>query len=318
MATKKTKKKKIETTRVVIVGAGSVGATAAFAIMVQGVASEIVLIDVNQKKCQGEARDLEQGLSFVPQTKVWAGSYADCKTADIIIITAGIAQKPGQTRLELTNTNARIVREVVANIRRHTAETVILMVTNPLDVMTYIAQQTAKLPAGQIFGTGTTLDSSRFRYYLAQRVGIAPTSVGAYLLGEHGDSSVPVYSHVNVMGEPFSALTGLGKKVAADAYQTTRNAAYEVIAKKGATYYAIALAVARIVRSVLYDENHVFPVSVNLTGQYGIKNVCLSLPAVIGRRGVSKIYTPKLSTDELKRLKKSATIIRKTIDQTKK
>jgi len=311
--TKPKTKTEIESTRVAIIGAGSVGSTVAFALMIQGLASEIVLIDRNQTKAQGEARDLEQGLSFVPRTKVWAGDYKDCLTADVVVITAGIAQKPGQTRLELAGTNSKIVAEVTKNITQYTKKAIILVVTNPLDVTTYIAIKAAKLKKGQVFGSGTTLDSSRFRFYLAQKTGLDPESVGAYLLGEHGDSSVPVYSHANIMGEPITGMTGYSKKIALAAYQTARNAAAEVIKKKGATYYAIALAVTRIVRAVIYDENHVFPVSTLLTGEYGLNDVCLSVPAVVGRTGVKKILKVKLSREENKELKKSGQVIKKTI-----
>ncbi|OGY45492.1 MAG: L-lactate dehydrogenase [Candidatus Buchananbacteria bacterium RIFCSPHIGHO2_01_FULL_44_11] len=312
------KKSKTESTRVVIIGTGSVGATTAFALMTQGIASEIVLIDRNKNKAQGEAKDLEQGLSFVPQAKVWAGGYADCRQADVIIITAGLAQKPGQTRLELTKTNGEIIKGIIKEIKRYTKDAIILVVTNPLDVMTYLASKESGFAAGRVLGSGTTLDSSRFRYYLAKKTGLAATSVGAYLLGEHGDSSVPVYSHVNVMGEPIGSLPGATKKAAVAAYKTARNAAYEVIAKKGATYYAIALAASRLVRAILYDENHVFPVSVLLKGEYGLKDVCLSVPAVIGRTGVKKIIKVKLNAAETKQLHRSAKIIQKAIADVKK
>lgn len=304
----------IETTRVVIVGAGLVGSTAAFALMTQGIASEIVLIDVNKDKALGEAMDLEHGLSFAKQARVWAGDYADCQEADVVVVCAGLGQKPGQTRLELAKVNGKIITEVVKNIRRYTDKAVILMVTNPLDVMTYIALKTSGLPNYQVFGTGTTLDSSRFRYLLAEEFGVAAESMGAYLIGEHGDSEAPVYSHANLMGEPILNLPEYNKKAVEQAFQKTKNAAYEIIAKKGATYYAIALAVSRIVRAILYDENHVFPVSSLLSGQYGLKDICLSLPSVVGRIGIKRVLEINLSDDELSQLKKSADIARKTIE----
>lgn len=307
----------IETTRVVIVGAGFVGSTAAFTLMVQGIASEIVLIDINKDKCLGEALDLEHGLSFAPAARVWAGDYADCREADVVVICAGLGQKPGQTRLELAKVNSKIVAEVVKNIGRYTDKAIILMVTNPLDVMTYVALKTSGLPNYQVFGTGTTLDSSRFRYLLAEEFGVAAESMGAYLLGEHGDSEVPIYSHVNLMGENIKNLPEYNKKAVTEAYLKTKNAASEVICKKGATYYAIALAISRIVRAILYDENHVFPVSVSLTGQYGLKDVCLSLPTVIGRTGVKRVLEVNLTDEELEKLRKSAQIIRETMETIK-
>ncbi|OGF28560.1 L-lactate dehydrogenase [Candidatus Falkowbacteria bacterium RIFOXYC2_FULL_47_12] len=300
---------KVESTRVVIIGAGSVGATSAFALLIQGIASEIVLIDRDAKKAEGEVMDLEHGASFAPHARMWAGDYVDCKDADVVVITAGAKQKPGQSRLELVEINTKITQEIVKNIRRYTKQAVILMVANPLDITTYVATKTAGFAWGQVFGTGTTLDSSRFRYLLAQKMNVDPESVGAYLLGEHGDSSVPVYSHANVMGEPVS----LSKKELRECSDVAKRAAYEVIDRKGATYYAIAMAVARIVRAILYDENHVFVASVLLRGEYGISDVCLSVPVVVGRSGVKKIIPVTLSAEEKKQLQKSAEVMKQNI-----
>lgn len=302
------KKHAAESTRVVIVGAGNVGSTTAFSLMTQGLCSELVIIDRNKEKASGEVMDLEHGLSFVPQCNVWAGSYKDCKTADIVIITAGAKQKPGQTRLELAGTNSSIASDIVTNIRKYTKQAVIIMVANPLDVTTLAATQAAHCGWGQVFGTGTTLDSSRFRFLLAQQMGVDPESVGAYLLGEHGDSSVPIYSHANIMGEKLP----LKKADMAKAYKGAKMAAYEVINRKGATFWAIALAVSRIVRAVLFDENHAFTVSVLLRGEYGLKDVCISVPAIVGRTGVKEILEVKLSASEKKALQKSAKVIKET------
>ncbi|PIT93440.1 L-lactate dehydrogenase [Candidatus Falkowbacteria bacterium CG10_big_fil_rev_8_21_14_0_10_43_11] len=309
--------KQIESTRVVIIGAGSVGATSAYAILMQGIASEVVLVDINKDKCQGEVWDLEHGLSFMPQARVWAGSYADCREADMVVITAGLKQAKGQSRLELTEINSKIIADIVKNIAKYTKTAIILTVTNPLDVLTYVAFEQSGFPPNQVFGTGTALDSSRFRYLLAQSLGVAADSLGAYLIGEHGDSSVPVYSHANVMGENISSFPGYDATAGKKAYQSARDAAANVIAKKGATFYAIGAVVARITRAVLYDENHVFPVSVYLTGQYGVKDVYMSLPAVVGRTGIKRILDIKLNALEKKRLQKSAKIIQGAIDQIK-
>ncbi|MCX6778836.1 MAG: L-lactate dehydrogenase [Candidatus Magasanikbacteria bacterium] len=312
----------VETTRVVVVGTGFVGSTAAYTMMVQGVASEIILIDVNKNKCEGEAMDLEHGLSFVKQSRVWAGDYSDCKDADVVVITAGLGQKPGQTRLELAAINAKIIGGIIEQIRHYTDKAVILMVTNPLvtnplDVMTYVALKKSGLPNYQVFGTGTTLDSSRFRYLLAQEFGVAPDSMAAYLIGEHGDSEVPVISHANLMGENITSFKEYDQKLVDDAYNHTKNAAQEVICKKGATYYAIALAISRIVRAILFDEDHVFPLSSLLTGQYGLNDVCLSLPSVVGRTGIKRVLEVKLNDEELQKLRQSAKIISETIKSIK-
>lgn len=311
MFTKKILDKQAETTRVVVVGAGNVGATCAFAIMTQGIASEIVIIDVNKKKAEGEAMDLEHGISFVPRARVWAGEYKDCKDADVIVITAGAAQKPGQTRLELADINTKITADIVGNIKKFTKKAVILMVANPLDITTYVATKVAKFAPGQVFGTGTTLDSSRFRYLLAKELNIDPDSMGAYLLGEHGDSSVPIHSHANVMGESL----GLSKAQKDRAYVGAKQAAYQVIERKGSTFYAIALAVARITRAILNNENHVFTGSVLLTGEYGLKDVCLSVPVIVGRTGVKKVLEVSLSAEEKKGLHNSAKIIKDSTPQ---
>lgn len=308
-------KTKLESTRVVIIGAGLVGSTTAFAIMVQGIASEIVLIDVNKKRCKGEALDLEHGLSFTPEAKVWAGNYKDCKNADVVIICGGMAQKPGQTRLDLTKTNIKITADIVKSVIKYTKKAIILVVTNPLDALTYTALKTSKFPKNQVFGTGTTLDSSRFRYLLGEKLRIDPHSIGAYLIGEHGDSSVPVYSHANIMGENIKSLPRYSKKMAEQACQRTKNSAYEIISKKGATYYGIAAATARIVRAILNNENHVFPVSFLMTGEHNLRDICVSLPAIVGRTGIKKILDIKLNNDETKKLKKSAQIVRKTLDE---
>jgi len=309
--------KPIESTRVIIIGAGSVGATSAYAILIQGIASEVVLVDVDKDKCQGEVWDLEHGLSFMPPAQVWMGEYSDCRNADIVVITAGLKQKPGQNRLELAGENSKIIAGIVKNIIKYTKTAIILMVTNPLDVLTYAALKASGFPPNQVFGTGTALDSSRFRYLLSRSLQVAPESMGAYLLGEHGDSSVPVYSHANVMGEPIAALPGYRRTEAELAYKKARNAAADVINKKGATFYAIGAAVARIVRAILYDENHVFPLSVYADNHYGLKDIYLSLPAVIGRAGVKRILDIKLSAAEKKQLQRSAAIIKQTINNIK-
>lgn len=309
------KPKNIESTRVVVIGTGFVGSTAAYTMMIEGVASEIVLIDVNKTKCEGEALDIEHAISFAPDSHVWAGDYKDCKNADVVVIAAGINQKPGQTRLELAKTNVKIITEVVKNVCKYTKDAIILMVTNPLDVLTYTALKVSKFPKNQVFGTGTTLDSSRFRYLLAKKFNVDPHSMGAYLIGEHGDSEVPVYSHANIMGENIASLPKYNKKAVAAAYTRTRDSAQEIIRKKGATYYGIAAAVARIVKSILNDEDHAYSVSSFMNGQYGVKDVCISLPSTVGRTGIKKVLDIKLSPDEKNKFQKSAKIIRTALDQ---
>ncbi len=309
-----TESKKIETTRVVIIGSGLVGSTAAFSILAQGISSEVVLIDTNKEKCIGEVLDLEQGASFVPRAKIWAGDYSDCVDADVIVITAGVSQKPGQTRMEIADVDAKIMKEIISNIKQYSTNAVILIVSNPLDVMTYVALKESGFPKQKVFGTGTTLDSARFQYYLSTEFHLDPASVEAYILGEHGDTSVPIVSHMNVMGEPLSNFPEYSEEKIQKAFSDARGAAYEIIKRKGATYYAIAFVIARIVRAILDDEDHAFPISTLLEGEFGLHDVCLSVPALVGRSGVQKIIPIKLSESEQAQLQKSAQTIRSVID----
>ena len=304
----------LESTRVVIIGSGFVGSTAAFAILAQGIASEVVLIDANKEKCAGEVLDLEQAASFVPRAKVWAGDYADCADADVIVITAGVGQKPGQTRMEIADVDAKIMKEIISNLRPYATNAIILVVSNPLDVMTYVALKESGLPKQKVFGTGTTLDSARLRYYLGNEFHLDPENIEAYILGEHGDTSVPIISHMNVMGESLENFPEYSEEKVQKAFLSARDAAYEIIKRKGATYYAIAFVIARMVRAILDDEGHAFPVSTLLEGEFGLHDVCLSVPALVGRSGVQKIIPLTLSELEQERLQKSAQAIRSVID----
>ena len=304
----------LESTRVVIIGSGFVGSTAAFAILAQGISSEVVLIDTNKEKCIGEVLDLEQAASFVPRAKVWAGDYADCANADIIVITAGVGQKPGQTRMEIADVDAKIMKEIISNIRPYATNAIILVVSNPLDVMTYVALKESGFPKQKVFGTGTTLDSARLRYYLGGEFHLDPENIEAYILGEHGDTSVPIISHMNVMGESLANFPEYSEEKVRKAFLSARDSAYEIIKRKGATYYAIAFVIARMVRAILDDEGHAFPVSTLLEGEFGLHDVCLSVPALVGRSGVQKIIPLTLSEFEQEQLQKSAQAIRSVID----
>ncbi len=292
--------------KVVIVGAGFVGSSAAYATMIQGICSELVLIDVNKEKALGEAMDLSHGLSFVDPMHVHAGDYDDCKDADVIVITAGLAQKPGQTRLELAVANSKIIGGIVDEIVKRTKEAVILLVSNPVDVMTYVAIKRAGYPPGQVFGSGTALDSSRFRFLLSEMFSVSPRSVHAFILGEHGDSELMCLSHANIAGEPLTNIQGYNAKKVEEIYSKTKNAAYEIIQKKGATYYAIGLGISDIVRAILYNEHLVMPLSVLLHGEYELHDVCISVPAVVGSGGIQKILSLQLAPDELEKLQSSA------------
>ncbi len=303
----------VHTSRVVIVGSGFVGSTIAYSLMIQEVCSEIVLIDANKDRADGESLDLGHGIPFVRPVKIWVGTYKDCATADVVIVTAGIAQKPGQTRGDLIKTNAAIVTGIVEQVVRYTKETIILMVTNPVDAMAYIAQKVSRLKPSRVIGSGTVLDSARFRYYCANRFGVNPQDIQAYILGEHGDSEVAYVSHVTVCGERTMLTDKKHERAITDAYKATRNAAYEIVQKKGSTYYAIGLAVTEIVRAIVRDEHAILPVSTLFTGQYGVKDVYMSFPSKIGRSGVERMLDFSLSGSELKAFRASAKAIKKNI-----
>jgi L-lactate dehydrogenase len=304
------------TQKVAIIGAGFVGSTAAYALFIDGVAEEIALIDIHKEKAKGEALDLVHGNLFTPYTKVrYGSSYSLCKGADIIVVTAGAHQKPGQTRLDLTKLNAKILKGIIDEIKKYNKSGIILMVTNPLDVLTYLATKWSKFPKRRVFGTGTTLDTARFRHLLGDYYKINPKSVHAYILGEHGDSEFPVWSSANIAGIRLKDYSKYDKKKLDKLYDKTKNAAYEIINTKGATYYAIGLAVKDIVKSILTDQHNVYPVSSLIENYYGVKDVCLSIPCVLGKKGIVEQIKIHLDDTEKKMLRKSAATIKKYIGQ---
>jgi len=304
--------------RVVIVGAGGVGATCAYALMLNGAASEIVLIDANRERAEGEAMDLNHGMPFARPARVWAGDYSDCANADIVVITAGAAQRPGETRLDLTQRNAQVFQQVVPQIVEATRQAILLIATNPLDTMTYVAWKLSGLPASRVIGSGTILDSARFRYLLSQRFGVEPRSVHAYIIGEHGDSQIAVWSLANIAGirlDDFCRLNdcAIDEDAKATIALNARSAAYEIIRRKGATYYAIGVGLVRIVEAIVHDQNSVLTVSSLVQGMYGLGGVCLSLPSVVNQQGIARVLELPLSAAERSALEKSARIIQETI-----
>jgi L-lactate dehydrogenase len=309
----------IELSKVAIVGAGFVGSSFAYALMIRGIASEIVLIDVDRKRAEGEALDLNHGLSFVRPVKIWAGDYSDCEGADIVVITAGAAQKPGEPRLALTQSNFEVMKQIVPQVTRYNSECIFLIATNPVDVMTYAVLKLSGFPAEKVIGSGTILDTSRFRYVLAEHLKIDPRNVHAYIIGEHGDSEVPVWSLANVAGtrlREYSPLFGVkyDLKFLNTIFQKVKNAAYEIIERKGRTYYAIGLGLTRIVESILRNENAILTVSSLIRDYYGISGVCLSVPSIINREGIAGILRLPLEESEVKALHKSAEVLKKAIN----
>jgi L-lactate dehydrogenase len=306
--------------RVVIVGAGNVGATFAYALMLSGLASEIVLIDANRAKAEGEAMDLNHAVPLASPCQIWAGSYEDCAGAVVTVITAGSAQRPGETRLDLVQRNTNIFRQIVPAIAQNNPQGIILVATNPVDILTYVTLRLSGLPAQHVIGSGTILDTARFRYLLSQHYAIDPRSVHAFIIGEHGDSEVPVWSLANIAGmrlEDFCRANGLecSDHTLQEIFSKTRDAAYQIIERKGATYYAIGAGLLRIVEAILRDQNTVLSISSFLTDYYGISDVCLSLPSVVDRGGVERVLKLELNDKEMKGLLESARVLKDIIPQ---
>jgi len=304
--------------RVAVVGAGKVGTTFAFALLLDGLASEIVLIDASHARAEGEAMDLNHAVPFTHPTRVWAGDYADCAGAVVTVLAAGAGQKLGETRLDLVRKNAAIWRQVVPTVVKHNPSGILLIATNPVDVLTYAAWKLSGLPPERVIGSGTILDTARFRYLLSEHFGVDARSVHAYIIGEHGDSEVPVWSLANIAGmrlAEFCKAQGLANdpQVMKSIFTQTRDAAYHIIERKGATYYAVAAGLLRITQAILRNQNTVLSVSSRINGYYGISGLCLSLPTVVNRSGVQRVLHLQLSSEEQAKLLQSAEVLRKTI-----
>lgn len=297
--------------KVAIIGSGLVGSTTAYTLMLGGLFSEIVIIDINKDKAEGDALDIAHGVSFVKPVKVYAGDYADCKDADIIIITAGVAQKEGETRTDLLKRNVGVLKSIINGISAHAPDDVILlMVTNPVDILTYATYKLSSLPKNRVLGSGTVLDTSRLKYMISKRTGIDARNCHTYIIGEHGDSEVAAWSITNIGGMSMNEFCRYTKKCDLndldEMYLRVKNSAYEIIEKKGATYYAIATAVHRICECIAGDENSILTVSSIFDGQYGIKDVALSVPTKVGGDGVENILEVPFSKEELRGLLNSA------------
>lgn len=302
--------------KVAIIGAGFVGSTAAYALLIEGIVSEIALIDINKEKVEGEAMDLRQGLQFKTNTTIIFGnSYKLCKNADIVIICAGKHTKPGQSRIDLVKENSLLFKKMIPSITKYNKKCILLIVSNPLDILTYLALKYSKFPKNRVFGTGTILDTARLRYKLGKYFEVSPTSVHAYILGEHGDSSFPVWSTANIAGAGLKHFKKYNKKAMNKIFLETKNAAYEIIAKKGATYYAIGLGVARIVKAILSDQNAVLALSGYLKNYHGVSDVCLSVPTIVNRNGIKEQIVLPLNSLEKKQLRKSASLMKSIIKQ---
>ncbi len=305
-------------TRVAVVGVGNVGATFAYALLLSGLAAEIVLIDANRARAEGEAMDLNHTVPFAYPTRVWAGDYSDCAGAAVTVLAAGGNQKPGETRLDLLHKNASIWRSIVPEVARHNPEGIFLVATNPVDVLTYAAWKLSGLPAERVIGSGTILDTSRFRYLLSQHFGVDARSVHAYIIGEHGDSEVPVWSSANIAGmrlPQFCKAQGIAddRQAMENIFLQTRDAAYRIIERKGATYYAVAAGLMRITQAILRDQSTVLSISSLINDFHGLTDVCFSLPTVIDRGGVEQVLHLELNKEEIETLCHSASVLKTTI-----
>lgn len=301
-------------TKVSVVGCGKVGITAAYTMYLKNSINEIVLYDRNREKVAAERLDFLHSLSFLGNTKVnIAENIEDLKGSDVIVYATGAAQVKGETRLDLVKRNTEILESVLPEILKYSPESTILIVSNPVDILTHKANEITKLKKGRIFGSGTTLDTARFRYYLSEALDVNPINIHGYILGEHGDSSFPTVSTANIGGEPITEMKGASYGMVMEAYKKARNAAYEIIAGKGATYYSIAVVIDQLVAAVLTDSKRIFPVSVPMDGEYGIKGISMSVPCVLGKNGVEKIIELNLSDEEKKMMKESAETLKKFI-----
>ncbi len=304
--------------RVAIVGSGNVGSTFAYALLLSGLASEIVLIDINRARAEGEAMDLNHTEPFAKPTRIWAGDYPDCTGAAVTVIAAGVGQKPGETRIELVKRNAAVFAQIIPQVARNNPQGIILVATNPVDVLTYATLRLSGLPARRVIGSGTILDTARFRHLLSKHFGVDPRSVHAYIVGEHGDSEVPVWSLANIAGMQLSAFAQandipMDRERMQEIFTSTRDAAYAIIQLKGATYYAVAAGLMRIVEAILRDQSTVLSVSSLLDGYYGLSDVCLSLPTVIDRSGIERVLRLELSVEEIAGLRHSADVLKGVI-----
>ncbi len=305
--------------KVAVIGAGAVGCSYAYAMVNQAVAEEIVLLDVNQRKAEGEAMDLNHGVPFSPsRTVIRSGTYEDTKNADLAVISAGLPQKPGETRLELLDKNIKVFKSIVRNLLDAGFDGIILAASNPVDVLTYAAYRESGFPSARVIGSGTVLDSARFKYMLGAYLGVDARNVHAIIIGEHGDTELPVWSQASVGVENLDKVlrrrnNPKDKEELQNIFNNVRGAAYEIIERKGATYYAIGLCLTRITKAIFNNENSILPVSCYLNGQYGQSNIYMGVPAVVSRGGIKEIIEIDLDANEERQFDHSAAVLRESV-----
>lgn len=304
--------------KAVMVGCGFVGSATVFALMESGLFSELVLIDANMEKAEGEAMDISHGVPFAKHQKVYAGTYSDCKDAGIVIISAGAAQQPGETRLDLVNKNVGIMKSIIPNIMNSGFDGIILVVANPVDILTKVAIKLSGLPEGRVLGSGTVLDTGRLRYKLSEHLNVDTKSIHAFIIGEHGDSEIAAWSSANVSGIPLSNFCEMRghfshRESEANIAEEVKNAAYEIISKKHATYYGVAMAVKRICEVIVRNEKAILPVSTMMHGEYGISDVVISMPCIVGKNGIETQVPIVLNEEETSKLQESAKVLKEIL-----
>ncbi len=313
----------INSRKIAIIGCGFVGSACAFALMQSGLFSEMVLIDSNEERAEGEALDISHGLPFSKPMQIYSGTYDDITDAGIIAITAGAGQKPGESRLELVHKNVEIFKSIIPEISKRNYKGILLIVSNPVDIMTYTALKLSGLPSNQVFGSGTVLDTARLKYLLGEHLGVDARSVHAFILGEHGDSEIAAFSSANVSGIElkkfcnFACKTDKHEEAMKEIAEDVKLSAYEIIKKKGATYYGIAMSVRRICEAIILDQKSILPISCLQNGKNGIENVVLSMPMIVGKHGAERSVEISLSEEERRAIKSSADILKgiiKTLD----
>lgn len=308
------------TRKVGLIGAGMVGASFAYALMQRSLATELVIIDANQERAIGEAMDLNHGLPFVRTMRIIAGAYDDLRDADVIVITAGANQQPGETRLDLLQRNADIMRAIIPQIIAVNRDAVLVIASNPVDIMTYLAVQMAGLPPGRVLGSGTMLDTARFRYLLGEHYGVDPRSVHAYIVGEHGDTELAIWSLANIAGVRLNDFVGSNgqsydESALANILHQTRMAAYEIIKRKRATYYAIGLGLLTLVEAILRDQHTVLTISSPMQGLYGVDGMAVSMPTIVGQQGAEQVLLLPLNDDECAAFQQSAATLKQRFAQ---
>lgn len=301
--------------KVILIGDGAVGSSYAFALVTQNIAQEVGIIDIDKAKTEGDAMDLSHALAFTSPKKIYSAEYSDCGDADLVVISAGAAQKPGETRIDLVKKNMRIFKSIIDEVMASGFDGIFLVATNPVDILTYATWKFSGLPKHRIIGSGTSLDSARFRQGIASLANVDTRNVHAYILGEHGDTEFPVWSHANIAGKQISDWVEDNREVDEESlvelFYNVRDAAYHIIDKKGATFYGIAVALARITQAIFDNENSILPVSAYLDGEFGQEDIYIGVPAIINRQGIRKVVEIPLNDAEQEKMTHSVNTLKK-------